>query len=141
MADYAQAKKNIFRYQGPGDPQGVPHLYTTLRDKSHDLWVWVAFDPQTKLIPGLQLGPRTQDLAHALVHAVTLTLAPGCVPACTSDGLNLYFYALTAHFGHWLTDPATGKALPFSGAVFQKQNAAYGFLLGTNQSSRVSLTP
>ena len=84
-------------------------LYTTLRHKSHDLWVWVAFDPQSKLIPALQLGPRTQDLAHALVHAVTLTLAPGCIPVCTSDGLNLYFYALTAHFGHWLTDPATGK--------------------------------
>ena len=84
-------------------------LYTTLRDKAHDLWVWVAFDPQTKLIPALKLGPRTQDLAHALVHAVTLTLAPGCVPICTSDGLNLYFYALTAHFGLWLTDPTIGK--------------------------------
>jgi IS1 family transposase len=84
-------------------------LYTTLRNKVHDLWIWVAFDPQTKLIPALQLGSRTLDLAHALVHAVCLTLAPGCVPVCTSDGLKLYFYALTAHFGHWLTDPATGK--------------------------------
>ena len=84
-------------------------LYTTLRDKTHDLWVWVAFDPQSKLIPALQLGPRTQDLAHVLVHAVKLTLAPGCVPACTSDGLKLYYYALTAHFGQWLTDPVTGK--------------------------------
>jgi IS1 family transposase len=84
-------------------------LYTTLRDKAHDLWVWVAFDPQTKLIPALQLGSRTQDLAHALVHAVCLTLAPGCVPVCTSDGLNLYYYALTAHFGQWFTDPSTGK--------------------------------
>ena len=26
---------------------------------------------------------------------------PFCLPLCTSDGLNLYFYALTAHFGHW----------------------------------------
>jgi IS1 family transposase len=84
-------------------------LYTTLRDKAHDLWVWVAFDPHTKLIPALQLGPRTQDLAHALVHAVVRVLAPGCVPVCTSDGLNLYYYALTAHFGEWATDPATGK--------------------------------
>src|SRR5262249_22290724 len=29
-------------------------------------------------------------------------LAPGCLPLFTSDGLNLYFYALTAHFGYWL---------------------------------------
>jgi hypothetical protein len=69
----------------------------------------VAFDPKTKLIPAVQLRPRTQALAHALVHAVGQVLAPGCVPVCTSDGLNLYFYALTAHFGAWLTDPATGK--------------------------------
>jgi hypothetical protein len=84
-------------------------LYTTLRDKAHDLWVWVALDPQTKLIPAMQLGPRPQDLAHALAHVVGLSLAPGCVPVCTSDGLNLYFYALTAPFGAWRTDPATGK--------------------------------
>jgi transposase-like protein len=58
-------------------------LYTTLRDKAHELWVWVAFDLQTKLIPALCLGPRTQDLAHALVHAVKRILAPGCVPACS----------------------------------------------------------
>ena len=84
-------------------------LYTTLRDKAHDLWVWVALDPQTKLIPAVRLGPRTQDLAQALVHAVAQVLAPGCAPVCTSDGLHLYFYALTAHFGAWRTDPATGK--------------------------------
>jgi IS1 family transposase len=84
-------------------------LYTTLRDKTHDLWVWVAFAPEAKIIPALQLGPRTLDLAHTRVHAVCLTLAPGCVPVCTSDGLKLYFYALTAHFGQWITDPATGR--------------------------------
>jgi len=84
-------------------------LYTTLRDKTHDLWIWVAFDPKTKLIPAVRLGPRTQALAHALVHALGQVLAPGCVPVCTRDGRNLYFYALTAHFGAWFIDPATGK--------------------------------
>ena len=87
----------------------LDELYTTLRDKSHDLWVWVAFDPATKLIPALQLGLRTQNMAHALLHAVTLVLAPGCLPVFTSEGLNLYFYALTAHFGRWVTDVASGK--------------------------------
>jgi hypothetical protein len=28
-------------------------------------------------------------------------LAPDCIPLFTSDGLNLYFYATTAHFGQW----------------------------------------
>lgn len=38
------------------------------------------------------------------------TLAPGWVPLFTSDGLDLYFHALTAHRGSWLTDPWTGKS-------------------------------
>jgi len=84
-------------------------LFTTLRDKAHDLWVWTACDPVTKLIPTLQVGPRTQVMAHAVVHALTLVLAPGCLPVFTCDGLNLYFYALTAHFGQWSTDPTIGQ--------------------------------
>ena len=28
-------------------------------------------------------------------------MAEGCLPVFTSDGLRLYFYALTAHFGTW----------------------------------------
>ncbi len=41
-------------------------------------------------------------MAHVLIHALRESLAPGCLPLFTSDGLNLYFYALTAHFGQWL---------------------------------------
>jgi IS1 family transposase len=80
-----------------------------LRDKAHDLWVWGAFDPATKLIPALQFGPRTQHMADALLHAVTLVLAPGCLPVFTRDGLDLCFYALTAHFGQWIPDGASGE--------------------------------
>jgi IS1 family transposase len=31
------------------------------------------------------------------------------LPLFTSDGLNLYFYALTAHFGHWLAADRQGR--------------------------------
>jgi hypothetical protein len=37
-----------------------------------------------------------------VVHDLRGRLAPGCLPVFTSDGLNLYFYALTAHFGQWV---------------------------------------
>ena len=46
---------------------------------------------------------RTQNAAHSVVHELRQRLAPGCLPVFTSDGLNLYFYALTAHFGQWVT--------------------------------------
>jgi hypothetical protein len=41
-------------------------------------------------------------MAHRVIHSLQESLAPGCLPLFTSDGLNLYFYALTAHFGQWL---------------------------------------
>jgi IS1 family transposase len=34
---------------------------------------------------------------------------PFCLPLFTSDGLNLYFYALTAHFGQWLQGGQRGR--------------------------------
>ena len=64
--------------------------------------LWLAIDPLTKILPVLELGPRTQHVAHQLIHSLRQSLAPGCLPLFTRDGLNLYFYALTAHFGQWL---------------------------------------
>ncbi len=90
----------------------LPHLQldelrTRLRRRTHVLWLWLAVDPLTKIIPVLQLGARTQDAAHRVVHDLRQRLAPDCLPVFTSDGLNLYFYARTAHFGQWGT--ASGR--------------------------------
>jgi transposase-like protein len=84
----------------------LPHLQldelrTRLRCATQVLWLWLAIDPCTKLVPVLPLGPRTQHAAHLFIHSLRQMLAPGCLPVFTSDGLNVYFYALTAHFGHW----------------------------------------
>jgi len=84
----------------------LPHLQldelrTRLRSAKQILWLWLAIDPSTKIVPVLHLGPRTQGVAHLLIHSLRQILAPGCLPLFTSDGLNVYFYALTAHFGHW----------------------------------------
>ena len=85
----------------------LPHLQldelrTCLRQRAHVLWLWVVLDPLTKLIPVLHLGTRTQHAAHHVVHELGERLAPGCLPVFTTDGLSLYFYALTAHFGQWV---------------------------------------
>jgi IS1 family transposase len=91
----------------------LPHiqldeLRTRLRCRTHILWLWVAIDPISKLVPVLHLGSRTQDSAHRLVHELRERLTSGCVPVFTSDGLNLYFYALTAHFGQWVAGVSRG---------------------------------
>jgi IS1 family transposase len=92
----------------------LPHLQldelrTRLRCATQVLWLWLAIDPLTKILPVLELGPRTQHMAHVLIHSLRESLAPGCLPLFTSDGLNLYFYALTAHFGQWLQVGRRGR--------------------------------
>jgi IS1 family transposase/transposase-like protein len=92
----------------------LPHLQldelrTRLRSANQIFWLWLAIDPLTKILPVLELGPRTQTMAHRLIHSLRQILAPGCLPLFTSDGLNLYFYALTAHFGQWLALRRRGR--------------------------------
>ena len=55
----------------------------------------------TKVIPVMKLGPRTLDMAMGVVHELCQRMPSGCTPIFSSDGLKLYFYALTAHFGYW----------------------------------------
>jgi IS1 family transposase len=92
----------------------LPHLQldelrTRLRSSQHVLWLWLTIDPCTKILPVLHLGPRTQHMAHLVIHSLQQLLAPGCLPLFTSDGLNVYFYALTAHFGKWREERRRGQ--------------------------------
>ena len=77
----------------------LDEIRTRLRCAKEVLWLWLAIDARTKILPVLYLGPRTQHAVHRLIHSLRELLAPDCLPLFTSDGLNLYFYALTAHFG------------------------------------------
>jgi hypothetical protein len=58
----------------------LPHLQldelrTRLRSATQVLWLWLAIDPRTKIVPVFQLGPRTQHMAHALIHSLRESLA------------------------------------------------------------------
>lgn len=65
-------------------------------------WIWVAIDPESKLLLALDLGHRTLAMAQRLVHHVMQLLAPGCVPLFLTDGFKEYATALLTHFGHWV---------------------------------------
>ena len=87
----------------------LDELWANVKQAEQDLWVWVACEARHKLIPVLQVGPRTQQMAYSVVHELKSRLKPGCVPVFSSDGLKHYFYALTAHFGEWLRPTEGGK--------------------------------
>jgi transposase-like protein len=64
----------------------LPHvqldeLRTRLRSCTQVLWLWLAIDPCTKLLPVLYLGPRTQNAAHRVIHSLRLLLAVFLRPA------------------------------------------------------------
>ena len=60
-------------------------------------------------MPVLQIGPRSQAMAYSVVHELKRRLKTDCVPIFSSDGLKHYFYALTAHFGEWVTTDEQNK--------------------------------
>jgi len=74
-------------------------------------WVWVAMDPESKLLLTIDVGDRTLAMAQRMIHQVVQVLAPGCVPLFLTDGFKAYMTALLTHFGHWVQSPrrqATG---------------------------------
>src|SRR5438132_1853685 len=49
-------------------------------------WVWVAMDPESKLVLAIDVGER----ALALAHRVAQVLAPDCAPLFLTDGFREY---------------------------------------------------
>ena len=79
----------------------LDELWANVKNGSQDMWLWVAHDATTKLIPVLQVGGRSQEMAYSVVHELKERLVTGCIPVFSTDGLKHYYYALTAHFGKW----------------------------------------
>jgi IS1 family transposase len=76
-------------------------------------WVWVAMDPESKLLLAIDVGDRTLAMAQRFVHHVAQLLAPDCAPLFLTDGFRAYLTALLTHYGQWVQAPrrqATGPA-------------------------------
>src|SRR5262244_820330 len=76
-------------------------------------WVWVAMDPESKLLLALDVGNRTLAMAQRVLHQVAQMLAPDCAPLFLTDGFKEYMTALLTHYGQWVQPPhrqATGPA-------------------------------
>src|SRR5262245_11018337 len=68
-------------------------------------WVWVAMDPESKLLLAIDVGHRTLAMAQRVVHQVAQMLAPDCAPLFLSDGFRAYLTALLTHYGQWVQPP------------------------------------
>src|SRR5438093_1896545 len=68
-------------------------------------WVWVAVDPESKLLLAIDVGNRTLAMSQRVVHHVTQVLAPNCAPLFLTDGFREYLTALLTHYGQWVQPP------------------------------------
>ena len=88
----------------------LDELWANVRQASREVWIWTTLDVTTKIVPVVRLGSRTLAVAYAMVHELRQRMLPShTLPVFTTDGLRLYFYALTAHFGHWITPAGSRK--------------------------------
>ena len=61
-------------------------------------WVWVAMDPERKLLLAIDVGNRTLAMAQRFVHHVAQVLAPDYAPLLLTDGFREYLTALLTHY-------------------------------------------
>ena len=87
-------------------------------------WVWVAMDPESKLLLAIDVGDRTLAMAQRFVHHVVQLLAPDCAPLFLTDGFREYLTALLTHYGQ----PSQGTGRPrFAWPEFLPLRRGYHF--------------
>jgi hypothetical protein len=80
------------------------------------------------------------DLAQSFANQVVLG-AGGSFTNLSANALNLSLADSSGLLSGSVVDPSTGRLIPFSGVVLQKENFGAGFFLGTNQGGQVLLAP
>jgi len=79
--EHAQTLHERFFYHLQLPHLQLDELRTRLRCAKQVLWLWLAIDPCTKILPVLSLGPRTQKMAHLLIHSLRQILAAFLPPS------------------------------------------------------------
>ena len=69
-------------------------------------WVWVAFDPEHKVVLAHVVGERKQDSANRLIFELKQRVDG--IPSFCSDGLKFYKNALLKYYGNIVEFPKTG---------------------------------
>lgn len=79
----------------------LDELMTRVKNDGKRVWLWTAVSAKSKVLLEIHVGGRKKQDAQSFIHRVKERLTVDCLPVFTLDGLRMYFYALTAHFGSW----------------------------------------
>ncbi len=75
----------------------LDELTTRVKQDKEQVWLWTAVAAKSKVLLEVHVGERKKQDAQSFIHHVKERLAVNCLPVFTSDGLRMYFYALTTH--------------------------------------------
>lgn len=78
------------------------------------------------------------NLASCFTNEVALD-APDLLTNLSTNPLTVTFTRTNGLTSGWVTDPDSGRSIPFTGVVLQNQNRARGFFKGSNQCGRFEL--
>ena len=105
-------------------------------------WTHVAMARESRLMLEVVVGPRTQESATKLVEGAACRLAPGCWPLWSSDGWELYLFALRVVFAvliHFIKGKGRGR--PKDSQVAPDPRVRYGQVVKQRSGRRlVSVT-
>ena len=105
-------------------------------------WTHVAMARESRLMLEVVVGPRTQESATKLVEGAARRLAPGCRPLWSSDGWELYLFALRVVFAvliHFIKGKGRGR--PKEPQVVPDPRVRYGQVVKQRSGRRlVSVT-
>src|SRR5438445_12993581 len=68
-------------------------------------WVWVAMDPESKLLLAIDVGKRTRAMAQRVVHQVAQVLATYCATLFLTDGFLASLPAILTPYDRLLQPP------------------------------------
>src|SRR5205807_9234416 len=74
--------------------------------------VWVAMDPERKLLLAIDVGDRPLAMAQRFVHHGVQLLAPDCASLFLTDGLRASMTALLPYYGAWVQPPRRQETGP-----------------------------
>ena len=99
-------------------------------------WVWVAFDPEHKVVLAHVVGERKQPSANKLLKWVKERIAG--IPSFCSDGLKFYTDAILKFYGHIVSFPKTGlRGRPKVPAMVPDDGLSYAQVIKHQQNGHL----
>jgi IS1 family transposase/transposase-like protein len=109
----------------------------TILEEYGDVWIWIAFAPDLKIIPAFVVGKRSQENSDLLIKKLT-QVSDGNIPFFTSDALKHYKNSLLKYYGTLETPiRKPGRGRPPNPRLVPKPELKYAIVWKRRENNKV----